>query len=420
MQMTEASVSGAFGDLRDGLRDLLAHLFDPAYVVPAQLVAALTADGQPGEIDVRALVMRGIRELEPTPEVAPHARAWRLYRVRTLRYLEQLTQEQAAERLAISVRHLAREQAQAIDLLARHLWTARSMPTSTPGALQTAVEDLRAAAATKSPPSAQGWRQQVRKEIASLDEQAMLATSDVGKALHSAAELAGILASRRSIVIQHETADSSILVDMHPSVLSQLLVAAMTFLVRGMMGGVIELALAKTAERAIVTIAGGPVTAILPPADWLGRELLDAYGGSLAVEAEGEKLALYISIPLARTWTVLIVDDNLDLVHLYRRCLAGTPYELVHLGRGAYIFESIEATKPDVIVLDLMLPDVDGWQLLVELHEHPLSRAIPVIVCSVVHEDELALALGATACLHKPIQCEALVRALDEALNLAA
>jgi CheY-like chemotaxis protein len=93
---------------------------------------------------------------------------------------------------------------------------------------------------------------------------------------------------------------------------------------------------------------------------------------------------------------------------------------MASLSQGSKIIEEIEAIRPDIIVLDLMLPDVDGWQLLAELHEHPASRDIPLIVCSVVREEDLALALGATTYLPKPVQCHQLIAALDQTTLMRA
>jgi CheY-like chemotaxis protein len=77
----------------------------------------------------------------------------------------------------------------------------------------------------------------------------------------------------------------------------------------------------------------------------------------------------------------------------------------------------IEAIPPDVIVLDVMLPDVDGWNLLLDLHEHPATRSIPVIVCSVVREENLAMSLGAALYLSKPVSPRQFIRALDQVLG---
>ena len=66
-----------------------------------------------------------------------------------------------------------------------------------------------------------------------------------------------------------------------------------------------------------------------------------------------------------------------------------------------------------------MLPDMDGWELLAHLYEHPATRAIPIVVCSVIREEELALELGAAVYVPKPVRHGDLLAALDQALATA-
>jgi CheY-like chemotaxis protein len=105
------------------------------------------------------------------------------------------------------------------------------------------------------------------------------------------------------------------------------------------------------------------------------------------------------------------------MAYFYRRCTRGTRYRIVHENKGQHVFSAVRTHQPDAIVLDIMLPDIDGWELLSNLKEHPASRDIPVIVCSVIRERNLAAALGATACLHKPFQHHEFIAALRAALE---
>jgi len=63
-----------------------------------------------------------------------------------------------------------------------------------------------------------------------------------------------------------------------------------------------------------------------------------------------------------------------------------------------------------------MLPGQDGWDLLMRLHANQVTRYIPVVICSVVKEEELAYALGAAKFLSKPILPQDFIQALDQVL----
>ncbi len=61
-----------------------------------------------------------------------------------------------------------------------------------------------------------------------------------------------------------------------------------------------------------------------------------------------------------------------------------------------------------------MMPDMDGWEALGRLRQHPLTQHVPVIICTILYEQELALSLGASGYLRKPFTREAFLAALDQ------
>ena len=116
---------------------------------------------------------------------------------------------------------------------------------------------------------------------------------------------------------------------------------------------------------------------------------------------------------------ILLIEDDTDLFALLKYNLEKEGYLVVgsQTGRGAV--EMVRQERPDLIILDIMLPDTDGWELLRLLRESPATRSVPVIVCSVVREADLASALGAMQYLSKPVRRQDLLQALDRAVQLA-
>ena len=72
--------------------------------------------------------------------------------------------------------------------------------------------------------------------------------------------------------------------------------------------------------------------------------------------------------------------------------------------------------QPGVIMLDVMMPGQDGWTLLGQLREHPETQSIPVIVCSILSQEQFALALGAADFIRKPVNRQIFLEVLDRQL----
>ncbi|MDI7275566.1 MAG: response regulator, partial [Anaerolineae bacterium] len=120
-----------------------------------------------------------------------------------------------------------------------------------------------------------------------------------------------------------------------------------------------------------------------------------------------------LNLPAAEQAGVLVIDDNADTLQLFQRYLAGSGYPFVGARDPEQAMALAEHLGPSVIVLDVMLPGVDGWELLGRLREHPKTRGIPVVVCTILPQEQLALALGAAAVLRKPVTRTALLEVLD-------
>lgn len=403
------------------LREALSHLYDPSYAPPAPLCQALGQDTMAGEQPVRDILIQAIQDLEPGKEVPPQTRAWRIYDLLYYRFIKGLTQEETAALLGLTPRHIRREQVEALRVLAERLFRkpatespSATPPPSTTGAAVRGMEGENNAAATNE-------RTQVRREMAALQESAPDQLSQVAEAIKRTAHLAGPLLADANIRLQLPPQDvlrasADLQAVIHPSALHQLLIHVLTVLANGLSGSEIALSAQAEGNRVVIRVATERPVCAHALQDSLISEILATTGGTIE-QAAGDPALLLISLPRAMSARVLLVDDNLDLVHVYRRYTAGTRYELVHTSHGSEVYQLVEQQHFDLIVLDVMLPDVDGWEVLSTLREHPVGRGIPIVVCSVVREQDLALSLGATAFLSKPVRPRQFLEALGYALN---
>src|SRR5262249_17505864 len=120
-----------------------------------------------------------------------------------------------------------------------------------------------------------------------------------------------------------------------------------------------------------------------------------------------------VLLPVRSRRTVLVVDDNVDVLELFERYLGLHDFQPVTVRTADEALAQARRLKPYAITLDLMMPDQDGWDLLQAFLNRPETQHIPIIVCSVLRQKELALSLGATAFLEKPISEQALLSVLN-------
>ena len=102
--------------------------------------------------------------------------------------------------------------------------------------------------------------------------------------------------------------------------------------------------------------------------------------------------------------TVLVVDDDLDIVEVLAEALADDDYAVLAAVGGAALQIAHQA-QPDVILLDIMMPDMDGIEVSRCLHADPVTAHIPIIAMSAYRQmDSLEEQMGAQGRLRKPFE----------------
>jgi CheY-like chemotaxis protein len=401
-----------FEVFEQSLREMLAHLYDPVFRPPDSLWIHLGLSRDQGIEAVRDEIVSAVEEMKPNDSVPLTARSWRVYGMLRYRFIEDLPQETAAERLGITARHLRRDIIEAVHALALRIWEkqGRELPT----AKEIPAEIL----SSPAPALEAEWHAQLRRELDSLAETASGAVASVAETMQSVIRLGAHLTGPRQIEIVAEPVPSGLMAAIHPSALRQILLSIIDQLARKMSPGRIRLCAGHKDGRVHIQISASPIPASERAEYDHLHEFLSSQNGSLAYTIETNEISLIIEL-LVVDRCVLVVDDNADIVHLYRRYAAGTRYYIQHISQGQQIYEAINTFHPEVVVLDVMLPDIDGWDLLTRLHEDTSTRQLPVVICSVMREKELALALGASQYIAKPVQRSEFITALDKALDPA-
>jgi signal transduction histidine kinase/DNA-binding response OmpR family regulator len=176
----------------------------------------------------------------------------------------------------------------------------------------------------------------------------------------------------------------------------------------------------------------------------LVRRMVEMHGGGIAVESElNEGSRFTVSLPLhglppvnragdeaGQTGTempdltairqVFIIEDSPTAANQLKAYLARLGIKAVAHPHGKAALEQVLAIEPDVIILDLLLPDSSGWDILTQLKVEPGAQDIPVVIVSVIDEPEKGLALGAAEYLIKPVTQQQLQEALGRIVQSRA
>jgi signal transduction histidine kinase/DNA-binding response OmpR family regulator len=167
------------------------------------------------------------------------------------------------------------------------------------------------------------------------------------------------------------------------------------------------------------------------------RAIVNRHGGRIwleSIEQHGSTFSIYLPRSIFRQQAgevepapvaapagarILMVEDDPDTRAVTRASLEMYGYEVIEAGTGAHAVQLARREAPAAVLLDLVLPDISGYDVLRILKNSPETRDVPVVVLSVDHERELARRLGAFDALQKPAHFEQVRWSLAHALRRA-
>jgi len=119
---------------------------------------------------------------------------------------------------------------------------------------------------------------------------------------------------------------------------------------------------------------------------------------------------------------ILIVDDDVDILEAMKALLENNGYEVQVESDGRKGFDAVKSRKPDLLLLDVMMPNADGFDIARALHSDADARTIPVIIVTGIRK-EMGLSFGyepdetwlpVKAVLEKPVKPENLLKTISE------
>lgn len=118
--------------------------------------------------------------------------------------------------------------------------------------------------------------------------------------------------------------------------------------------------------------------------------------------------------------TILLVEDFDDARELYSTCLRSSGYDVIEAATGNDAVALARSARPNLILMDLLLPGMDGWQATAELKSDPQLKDVPIVALTahaLTDERERITRLGCDAFLAKPCLPPDLIRTVDRILG---
>jgi CheY-like chemotaxis protein len=392
-------------DFANQIRQALQNLHDFVFLQKLPITGFISAPN--GTLDqgvrkLRAEILDAIERLNLPGNIPGRAKERRPYAILYGQYVQGMTSAELAEEMAISIRQFRREHARAVDAVLDLLWEKLS----------------------------------VLLELKS-EEQGLLLTTDINHATESETEqlisqaqtddialtdlIDGVFATlspvavSRAITLSNRLPGNLPLVRANRVVLRQGLMGLVSYAIQRFSNGSILVEISNTIDFRLRISANGEHQRAETTRVGLdvSRKLISSMGGNVEIEDQPTAWKAEIALPMAEELPVLFMDDNAGLIELYRRYLAGRGYRVFEAHTADEVI-SIAAKQPlKLIILDVMMPEQDGWEVLQRIKSAPATKIIPIMICSVLDETEIAFTLGASDYLRKPVTQDALLEKVE-------
>ena len=400
------------------VRDALGHLNDPGHLRTNPLSELLyvsgSTDGSPA-IALRRVLQEAIEALRPSSSVPSSNPAWLSYDILERHYLRDQSPVSICGTLGLSRTSFYRQERQATEAVACFLWDAYRQKRAATVPMFAAPPS-----GDESPiaPADQGEAEAVR-----LAHESPREAVNPRAVLDSARQLLEPLLQEYgvSLTLVAPAALPCILGD--PAILRQIVLSVLAEGVRFAQRVALKLTVEATEEGTLWRLSCvDPHTRLdarcaQTPALALCRRLLEVYGGRLQLEADAVGLKeVCLQMPTLVSHRLLVIDDSEDALALYQRYLQAENCIVDTASSVTEVEARLAGTLYDLILLDVIMPRQDGWDILQRLKTLPETAGIPVVVCSVLSQPHLALSLGAEEVLHKPVSEESLLACVRRVL----
>jgi CheY-like chemotaxis protein len=391
------------------LRSALNHLYNRDFLRNSPLLEALGLSGaSDAPLILQRIINEAIEALKPADHEPMNTDKRRIYDILIYRYIEQFKQEEVAHHIGVSIRQLKREQDRAIETLVYYLWEKY-------GLANRQEEDFVEDASQEKDLSSNEWNWLLDSRTDWVTDTKQL-TEETLRLLQPLANQYGV---RMEFALVEELPELAV----HPIAFRQILLNLGRIAIDQASGNSFVLKTAveksyvqfhyithsKPAEQLVGSLSDEESNLLA-----IAEELINVSGGQLTIEDIHQEFRARLTLPIIDSIPVLVVDDNAEIIDLLTRYSVGTRYRIIGSAQPEQALQIAIETGAKIVVLDVMMPKMDGWELLGRFRNHPKTAHIPVIIQSILTQRDLAISLGAKALLLKPVKQEAFLKVLDQ------
>ncbi len=388
-------------EFEEAVKDALENLYDPGALQTSRLARDLRILDLPGTTasqQLRKHLLEALETLRPQDNIPFHRPEWMGYRVMQLRYVEGMRQAEICRELGLGHTSFYNHLRAALEAVVSVLWARH--PSDTP---QEVPHEPRPAVLL------------ARDEAVRAARAASRISLDTSQVWLDALNFISPLAAQRGVILDPGPPPPLPAVSADRATLRQIFINLLAEVFTHTPPGQLNILVETRSGKILWQI---PAPANLSPQSSttlaVCQGILEVYGGSL--ESGAHVGFLTAVLPAGRSPSILVVDDNQDAAVLVQRYLQGG-YQLRAAHSGPEADTLIKESKPDLILLDVILPHQDGWNILQRLKTLPETRDIPVVICSVLTHPDLALLMGADGVLQKPVDPELLLPLVERLLH---
>lgn len=388
------------------VRLVLEHLHDYAALLKLPLVTALSM-GQTRDQSVRQLrneVLAAIEEIKPPGNLPPRAVERRPYWLLYGRYVQGMSTGELVEELAISVRQLRREQTKALAAITDLLW-----------------EHLAARMATaqeKTPPAIaapHSERDTIQTEMERLIRERHMEDLALPKVVEAVLNTLAPVAAKHGVELDNRLPPDLPSVRADRIILRQGLLALISYALNVAGRGAIAIIGEHEHEVRMRIRPLGQVQARRPrdPGLETSYRLIESIGGQIRIHDGPGPWEIVVYLPMAQGVPVLVMDDNAGMIELFRRYLSGPSYHVLEAHTADQAIQVARELPVRLVILDVLMPQQDGWEILQRLRAAPETYSVPILICSALEQPEIAYALGASDYVTKPIMQDSFMRKVE-------